>query len=156
MALAQRAKHVCICTYDIIVSCWMKLVAEKEILLKQIFTINARSSIYILCDSNCLLSGSVQVNWSHYSFIPCKILLKMTMNYLSDLGLLLLWWITMTKATCGRKYWYGLCFQNIYHQRKLEQKLKRGRNLEAAADIEVMKGCRILACSPYLAPPAFL
>ena len=40
--------------------------------------------------------------------------------------------------------------------KKSGQELKQRRNLEAGADTEAMEGCCLLACSPWLAQPAFL
>ena len=41
------------------------------------------------------------------------------------------------KASWGGQGLFGLCFQiTVYHWRKLGQKLKQGRNLEAGADAE--------------------
>jgi hypothetical protein len=50
------------------------------------------------------------------------------------------------------------CFHiSIRHQRKSGQELKWSRNLEAGADdAQVMEGCCLLVCSPWLAQPAFL
>ena len=45
----------------------------------------------------------------------------------------------MTKATWGGKGFFDLHFPiTVHHQRKLEQELKEGRNLEAGADIEAI------------------
>jgi hypothetical protein len=61
------------------------------------------------------------------------------------------------KASWGEKDLYDLPFHiTVHHQRKPDQELKQGRNLEAEADTEAMEGCCLLACSPWLAQPAFL
>jgi len=64
----------------------------------------------------------------------------------------------MTKKQVGEKRaFFGLHFLRTIHQgRKSGPKLKQGRILEAGADAEAMKGCCLLACSPWLAQPAFL
>ncbi|KRY94820.1 hypothetical protein T4B_1409, partial [Trichinella pseudospiralis] len=77
----------------------------------------------------------------------------------------------MTKASWGEKGLFGLGFHlTVHHQRKSEQELEQGRNLEAGADAEFMKervlviGLLLLACSacflieprttsPGMAPP---
>jgi hypothetical protein len=43
----------------------------------------------------------------------------------------------------------------VHHQRKSGQEFKQGRNLEAGADAEAMKGCCFLTCSIWLAQSAF-
>lgn len=55
---------------------------------------------------------------------------------LSWLGLLLLWGNTMsTKATWGEMGLFSLCvYITAHHQRKSEQELKQGRNLEAVEE----------------------
>jgi hypothetical protein len=60
------------------------------------------------------------------------------------------------KASREGKGLLDLCFYTtVPHQRKSGQELKQGRNLEAGADAEAMEGCCFLACSPWLAQPAF-
>ena len=44
----------------------------------------------------------------------------------------------------------------VPHLRKPGQELKQSCNLEAGADAEVMEECCLLACSSWLAQPAFL
>jgi hypothetical protein len=44
----------------------------------------------------------------------------------------------------------------VLHKKKSGQELKQGRNLEAGANAEAMEGCYLLACSSWLALPAFL
>jgi hypothetical protein len=44
----------------------------------------------------------------------------------------------------------------VHDQRKSGQELTQGRDLEAGADAEAMEGCCLLACSSWLAQPAFL
>jgi hypothetical protein len=44
----------------------------------------------------------------------------------------------------------------VHHQRKSEQELKQGWNPETGADAAAMVGCCLLACSSWLAQPAFL
>jgi len=39
--------------------------------------------------------------------------------------------------------------------KKISTELKQGRNPEAGADAETMEGCCLLACSSWLAQPAF-
>jgi hypothetical protein len=57
----------------------------------------------------------------------------------------------------GGKGLFGFCFHiTVYHQRKSGQELTQGRNLEAGVNAEAMEGSYWLACSPWLAQPAFL
>jgi hypothetical protein len=44
----------------------------------------------------------------------------------------------------------------VHYQRKSGQELKQGRNLETGVNAEVVEGRCLLACSPWLAQPAFL
>jgi hypothetical protein len=44
----------------------------------------------------------------------------------------------------------------VYLQRKPGQELKHVRIPEVGADAEAMEGCCLLACSSWLAQPAFL
>ena len=61
------------------------------------------------------------------------------------------------KASWGGKGLLGLHFSiAVHHQRKPEQELKQGRNLEAGADAEAMEKPCLLARSPWFAQPAFL
>ena len=61
------------------------------------------------------------------------------------------------KAIYGGKDLFVLYFQvTIYHQRKSGQELKQDWNLEAGAYAEAMEGHCLLACSSWLAQPAFL
>jgi hypothetical protein len=60
------------------------------------------------------------------------------------------------KANWGEKHLFGLYFHIAIHQRKSGQELEEGWILEAGADAEAMEGCRFLACSSWLAQPAFL
>ncbi|EDL21040.1 mCG140729 [Mus musculus] len=54
----------------------------------------------------------------------------------------------MTKETWGGKGLFGLHFHiTVHHQRKSEQELKQGRDLETGADAEAMEQCRFLTCS---------
>ena len=49
----------------------------------------------------------------------------------------------MTKETWGGKGLFGLHFHiTVHHQRKSEQELKQGRDLETGADAEAMEECR--------------
>ena len=57
------------------------------------------------------------------------------------------------KETWGRRCLFS-SYPHIYHQRKLGQKLRQGKNLEAGADSEALSGCCLLACSSWLAQPA--
>ena len=61
------------------------------------------------------------------------------------------------KASWRGKDLSGLPFHITLHpQKKSEQELKQGGNLEAGADAEaVVRGC-LLVCSTLLAQPAFL
>jgi hypothetical protein len=57
----------------------------------------------------------------------------------------------MTKNQVERDV-FSLHFHTaVHHQRKSAQELKQGRNLEAGADTEAMKGCYLLACFSWLA-----
>jgi hypothetical protein len=63
----------------------------------------------------------------------------------------------MIKETRGEKGLFSLHFHTtVHHQRKSGQEVKQGQNLEAGADEEAMEECCLLACSPWLAQPAFL
>jgi hypothetical protein len=63
----------------------------------------------------------------------------------------------MTQSKLGRKEFISLYFHiTVNRWRKSGQELKQGSNLEAGADAEAMEGCYLLACSPWLAQPAFL
>ena len=67
------------------------------------------------------------------------------------LGLLLLWWNTITRETERGKGVFGLFFYIVaYHWTMKGQELKQGRDLEAGADAEVMEGA-----ADWLAQPAF-
>jgi hypothetical protein len=61
------------------------------------------------------------------------------------------------KKVCLFIYLFGLHFNITYHhQRKSGQEIKRGKNLEAGADAEVVERCCLLDCFLWLAQPAFL
>ena len=56
-----------------------------------------------------------------------------------------------------RKALFALCFHiTVHHERKSGQEIKQGRNLEAGAGAEATDGFYLLACSSWLAQPAFL
>jgi hypothetical protein len=62
----------------------------------------------------------------------------------------------MTKAARGGKGLHGLYFHiTVHHQRKSGQELKQYRNLKAEADAETIEVCCLLACSSWIAQPAF-
>jgi hypothetical protein len=44
---------------------------------------------------------------------------------------------------------------DVHHQRKSGLELTQGRILEAGADAEVMEGCYLLVCFPWLAQLSF-
>jgi hypothetical protein len=52
--------------------------------------------------------------------------------------------------------WLTLPYHTLHYQRKLGPELKQCRNLEAGAAAEAMEGYCLLACSSWLAQPAFL
>ena len=61
------------------------------------------------------------------------------------------------QGNLGKEVYFSSHFQGIVHSRvKSRQELTQGRNLEAGTDAEAMEGCCLLACSPWLAQPAFL
>lgn len=63
----------------------------------------------------------------------------------------------MTKSKLERKEFISLALPyNSSSSGKLGQELKQRRNLEAAADVEAMEPCYLLAFSSWLAQTAFL
>lgn len=67
--------------------------------------------------------------------------------------------VGMIKDYDQRKLWgTGFIWLRFYitvnHQRRLLQEHKQGKDLEADANAETMKGCYILVCSSWLALPA--
>jgi len=58
------------------------------------------------------------------------------------------------EAAWGEEGYLAYISQIIVHRGKPRQELKPGRNLEAGADAEAMKGS-LLACSPWLAQLSF-
>jgi hypothetical protein len=60
------------------------------------------------------------------------------------------------EASWGGKGLFGLHFHTaVHHQRKAGLELKQIRKQELI-DAEVMEGCSLLACFPWLAQPALL
>lgn len=72
---------------------------------------------------------------------------------LSVLGSLWLWWNTMTKSKLWRRGFIWLTHPHSWLS--LEGGQDRNSN-KAGADTEAMEGCCSLACSSWLAQPAFL
>ena len=64
----------------------------------------------------------------------------------------------LDQSNVGREGFISLILPYIiaHHQKQWGQELKHGRYLEAGADAEAIEGCCFLACSPWLAQPAFL
>ena len=61
------------------------------------------------------------------------------------------------QSNLRRNGFCGLHFHSaVSHQRKSRQELKQGRNLEAEAHAEAMKGCCLLACFLWLTQLAIL
>ena len=64
---------------------------------------------------------------------------------------------TVAKSNLGRKGLISLTGPwNIHGPKQLRQGLTQGRNLEAGDDAEATEECCLLACSSWLAQPAFL
>ena len=60
------------------------------------------------------------------------------------------------EASWGGKGLFSLHFHiAVHHQRRSGQELTQGRILEAGADAEVMEGCYLLVCFPWLAQLSF-
>lgn len=61
---------------------------------------------------------------------------------------------TLCQSKLGRK---GLIWLTVpHHERKSGQELKQGKNQAAGIDAEAVEECCLLACSSWLAQPAFL
>jgi hypothetical protein len=64
---------------------------------------------------------------------------------------------TMTRSKLGRKGFIQLTLPYCCSSPKeVRTGTHTGRNLEIGADAEIMKGCSLLACFPWLAQLAFL
>jgi len=62
----------------------------------------------------------------------------------------------MTKNQVGKKTVFWLQVKESQGSGAGEGNLKQSRNLGIRADTEAMEGCCLLACSSWLAQPAFL
>jgi hypothetical protein len=69
--------------------------------------------------------------------------------------LLLLWWNTTTKSHLGKKGFIWLIF-SVHHWRKPGQECKREEPGGRGAHVEAVDKCYLVACSSWLAQPAFL
>ena len=77
-------------------------------------------------------------------------------QYQLDLGSLLMWQTSCSKASWEGKNLFGLYFHiGVFLWKRSGQKYKEDRNLEAGANLEAIEGCCLVICNMWLTNSTF-